>query len=117
MGLGKSAQLIATMLGKPQKDVLSSSYPRAIITQWANEIKKFAPHLSVHLFDGPKRHLKEADIVIAPYSLLSTPEDTPIHTYVCVGSYHTWMKLMKSGINLPSCSRACVVSRQISNGL
>jgi SNF2 family DNA or RNA helicase len=86
MGLGKSAQLIATMLGNPKKSTLIV-VPKSIITQWANEIKKFAPHLSVHLFDGPKRHLKEADIVIAPYSLLSTPEDTPIHT-------HTWDRVI-----------------------
>ena len=86
MGLGKSAQLIATMLGNPKKSTLIV-VPKSIITQWANEIKKFAPQLSVHLFDGPKRHLKEADIVIAPYSLLSTPEDTPIHT-------HTWDRVI-----------------------
>ena len=71
MGLGKSAQLIATMLGNPKKSTLLV-VPKSIITQWANEIKKFAPKLSVHLFDGPKRYLKEADVVITPYSLLST---------------------------------------------
>jgi SNF2 family DNA or RNA helicase len=86
MGLGKSAQLIATMLGNPKKSTLIV-VPKSIITQWANEIRKFAPQLSVHLFDGPKRHLKEADIVIMPYSLLSTPEDTPIHT-------HTWDRII-----------------------
>jgi SNF2 family DNA or RNA helicase len=81
MGLGKSAQLIATMLGNPKKSTLLV-VPKSIITQWANEIKKFAPKLSVHLFDGPKRYLKEADVVIIPYSLLSTIEDTPIHMNV-----------------------------------
>jgi|TARA_B000000477_G_scaffold87821_1_gene74726 SNF2 family DNA or RNA helicase len=81
MGLGKSAQLIATMLGNPKKSTLLV-VPKSIITQWANEIKKFAPKLSVHLFDGPKRYLKEADVVITPYSLLSTIEDTPIHMNV-----------------------------------
>ena len=35
--------------------------------------------MSVHVFDGPDRKLKEADVVIMPYSLLSTHEDTPIH--------------------------------------
>ena len=81
MGLGKSAQLIATMLGNPKKSTLIV-VPKSIITQWANEIRKFAPQLSVHIFDGPKRRLKEADIVIMPYSLLSTPEETPIHRHV-----------------------------------
>ena len=86
MGLGKSAQLIATMLGNPKKSTLIV-VPKSIITQWANEIRKFAPQLSVHLFDGPKRHLKEADIVIMPYSLLSTPEETTIHR-------HTWDRVI-----------------------
>ena len=86
MGLGKSAQLIATMLGNRKKSTLIV-VPKSIITQWANEIGKFAPQLSVHLFDGPKRRLKEVDIVIMPYSLLSTTEDTPIHR-------HTWDRVI-----------------------
>jgi len=86
MGLGKSAQLIATMLGNPKKNTLIV-VPKSIITQWVNEIGKFAPQLSVHVFDGPKRDLKEADIVIMPYSLLSTTEDTPIHR-------HTWDRVI-----------------------
>ena len=90
MGLGKSAQLIATMLGNPKKSTLIV-VPKSIITQWANEIRKFAPQLSVHLFDGPKRHLKEADIVIMPYSLLSTPEETIIHR-------HTWDRVDRKSV-------------------
>jgi len=86
MGLGKTVQMVSTMLGNPQRRTLIV-VPKSIITQWVNEIKKFAPQLSVHLFDGPKRRLKEADIVIMPYSLLSTPEDTPIHT-------HTWDRII-----------------------
>jgi SNF2 family DNA or RNA helicase len=78
MGLGKSIQLIATMLGNPQKNTLIV-VPKSIITQWVGEIKKFAPKMSVHVYDGPKRYLKEADVVIAPYSLLSTNEETPLH--------------------------------------
>ena len=84
MGLGKSAQLIATMLGNPKRRTLVV-VPKSIITQWANEIGKFAPHLSVGVFDGPKRSLTdilEHDVVITPYSLLSTIEETPIHMYV-----------------------------------
>jgi SNF2 family DNA or RNA helicase len=117
MGLGKSAQLIATMLGNPKRRTLIV-VPKSIITQWANEIKKFAPHLSVGVFDGPKRSLTdilEHDVVITPYSLLSTPEDTPIHMYV-------WDRVIldeahEIRTNLQSCSKVCVVSRLISNGL
>jgi|TARA_B110000977_G_scaffold80864_2_gene108216 SNF2 family DNA or RNA helicase len=78
MGLGKTVQLVATILGNPKKSTLIV-VPKSIITQWVNEIGKFAPQLSVHIFDGPKRYLKEADIVIVPYSLLSTNEVTVIH--------------------------------------
>ena len=81
MGLGKTVQMVSTMLGNPKRRTLIV-LPKSIITQWVNEIKKFAPQLSVHVFDGPKRYLKEADIVVAPYSLLSTPEDTPIHIHI-----------------------------------
>src|SRR6056300_1053683 len=78
MGLGKTVQMVSTMLGNPKKRSLII-VPKSIITQWANEITKFAPRLSVGIFDGPKRSLTdilEHDIVITPYSLLSTPEDT-----------------------------------------
>ena len=78
MGLGKTVQLVATILGNPKKSTLIV-VPKSIITQWVNEIEKFAPQLSVHIFDGPKRYLKEADVVIMPYSLLSTNEVTVIH--------------------------------------
>ena len=89
MGLGKSAQLIATMLGNRKKSTLIV-VPKSIITQWANEIGKFAPQLSVGVFDGPKRSLTdilEHDVVISPYSLLSTPEDTPIHRHYMGSGY------------------------------
>jgi len=78
MGLGKTVQMVSTMLGNPQKSTLII-VPKSIITQWVGEIKKFAPQLSVHIFDGPNRNLKEADVVIMPYSLLSTNEMTVIH--------------------------------------
>jgi SNF2 family DNA or RNA helicase len=82
MGLGKSAQLIATMLGNPKKSTLIV-VPKSIITQWANEIKKFAPHIypSTSLMDQRDTSKKRTSSS-QPYSLLSTPEETPIHMYV-----------------------------------
>jgi len=78
MGLGKTVQMVSTMLGNPKKSTLIV-VPKSIITQWVGEIKKFAPQMSVHIFDGPNRTLKEADVVIMPYSLLSTHEETLVH--------------------------------------
>src|SRR6056300_945134 len=66
MGLGKTVQMVSTMLGNPQKSTLII-VPKSIITQWVGEIKKFAPQMKVHVFDGPNRSLKEADVIITPY--------------------------------------------------
>lgn len=76
MGLGKTIQTIATCLGNPQKNTLVV-VPKSIVNQWVEEIGKFAPHLKVTTFDGPKRTddsevLKNYDMVIMPYSMLKS---------------------------------------------
>lgn len=91
MGLGKTVQLIAMMLGNPKKRSLLI-VPKSLITQWVQEIGKFAPGLAVRVYDGPKRELDDAllcdpearSVTIAPYSVLSAkgrkPEaKTPLH--------------------------------------
>jgi len=80
MGLGKTVQLVATMLGNPKPRTLII-VPKSIITQWSEEISKFAPGLRVAVFDGPDRVLdKTADVTLAPYTLLVTKEGTtPLH--------------------------------------
>jgi SNF2 family DNA or RNA helicase len=79
MGLGKSIQLIATMLGNPKPRTLII-VPKSIITQWAEEIKRFAPNLTINIFDGPERKIREADVTLAPYTLLTSKEGTtPLH--------------------------------------
>ena len=83
MGLGKSIQLIATMLGNPKPRTLII-VPKSIITQWSEEIKRFAPNLTINVYDGPDRRIKEADVTLAPYTLLTTkgggPDTkTPLH--------------------------------------
>jgi SNF2 family DNA or RNA helicase len=83
MGLGKSVQLIATILGNPKTRTLLV-VPKSIITQWSEEINKFAPNLTINIFDGPDRRIKEADVTLAPYTLLTTKggkadAKTPLH--------------------------------------
>src|SRR5210317_2329775 len=83
MGLGKTVQLVATMLGNPKPRTLII-VPKSIITQWVEEINRFAPNLTINIFDGPERKMKEADITIAPYTLLTTKGggadvNTPLH--------------------------------------
>lgn len=83
MGLGKSVQLIATMLGNPKPRTLLI-VPKSIVTQWVEEINRFAPNMTVNVFDGPDRKLAPADVTIAPYTVVTvkggTPDDTtPLH--------------------------------------
>ena len=91
MGLGKTVQLISTILGNPKQRTLIV-VPKSIITQWVEEIRRFAPTLHVRVFDGPKRDLDyelltspgKCSVTIAPYTLLSVhggDEDarTPLH--------------------------------------
>ena len=74
MGLGKTVQLIATMLANPKPRTLII-VPKSIVGQWCAEVAKFAPSLKTHAFDGAKRHLPAEgswpDIVVAPYSVLA----------------------------------------------
>ena len=82
-GLGKTIQLIATMLGNPKPRTLIV-VPKSIITQWAEEINRFAPNLTINIFDGPDRRIKEADVTLAPYTLLTVKgakvdTKTPLH--------------------------------------
>lgn len=74
MGVGKTIQIIATMLRNPKPHTLIV-VPKTIVTQWSTEISKFAPGLSTHVYDGPDRttnieDLKKVDVVICPYSLV-----------------------------------------------
>ena len=91
MGLGKTVQLISTILGNPKQRTLIV-VPKSIITQWVEEIKRFAPTIEVRVFDGPKRDLDwellttpgKCSVTIAPYTLLTVhggKEDarTPLH--------------------------------------
>ena len=83
MGLGKTVQLVAAMLGNPKPRTLII-LPKSIITQWAEEINRFAPNLTINIYDGPERKMKEADVTIAPYTLLTTKggkadAKTPLH--------------------------------------
>ena len=81
MGLGKTVQLISTILGNPRNHTLII-VPKSIITQWRDEFSKFAPQVSVHIYDGPDRTIDEhAEVTIAPYTLLSDRKThmTPLH--------------------------------------
>lgn len=74
MGLGKTIQIISTILDNPKPRTLIV-VPKSIVTQWSTEIAKFAPGLSVLVYDGPDRtrdvqSMNVVDVVICPYSML-----------------------------------------------
>jgi SNF2 family DNA or RNA helicase len=76
MGLGKTVQMLATMCVNPVRTLII--VPKSIVSQWRDEIMRFAPHFTVNVFDGPKRVVTDADITIAPYSVLPTRVGQPI---------------------------------------
>lgn len=83
MGLGKTVQLAETF----RRNRLAATLvivPKSIVSQWRSELSRFAPDLSVHVFDGPKRIWStDKDIVLMPYSLI---EDIP--------TTHTWNRIV-----------------------
>ena len=82
MGLGKTAQLV-TVIKRNKTGPTLVVVPKSIVTQWKNEIHKFAPELSVFVYDGIKRtrdasEFERHDVTVCPYSLL-TEEDPLVH--------------------------------------
>lgn len=82
MGLGKTVQIVTTVLGNPKENTLVV-VPKSIVTQWCDEVKRFAPSLRVYVYDGPTRTtdpevIAEHHIVISAYSGLRQT-DTVLH--------------------------------------
>lgn len=80
MGLGKTAQLV-TLIKRNKTRPTLVVVPKSIVTQWKKEIQKFAPDLTVFVYDGIKRtkcveDLSFCDVTVCPYSLLT--EDDPL---------------------------------------
>jgi SNF2 family DNA or RNA helicase len=69
MGLGKTVQL-AELFRQNRLGATLVIVPKSIVGQWRTELTRFAPELSVHVFDGPKRAWKTTDVVLMPYSLI-----------------------------------------------
>jgi SNF2 family DNA or RNA helicase len=65
MGLGKTIQLIATILANPCGQTLVV-VPKSVTEQWMTEVERFAPSLSVSIYNGRSM---DTDIVIATYGM------------------------------------------------
>ncbi len=79
MGLGKTIQVLALLLLEKQRGHLDKPslvvVPTSLIFNWAHEIKRFAPDLTVTTWHGPDRFRGQAkltgvDIVLTNYALV-----------------------------------------------
>lgn len=80
MGLGKTLQVIAVLLAAKKEGKQGTSLvvcPASLVYNWENEIKHFAPSLSVKVIAGgvvsrneQLANLTETDVVISSYDLL-----------------------------------------------
>ena len=66
MGLGKTLQALCALRGRTL--VVA---PRSVVHNWAAEIKRFRPNLTVATYHGPKRAIDPAiDITLTTYAIL-----------------------------------------------
>ncbi len=66
MGLGKTVQLLSALRGR-----VLVVCPKSVLYNWAAEIARFRPGLSVCRFDGPNRKLDpQADVTLTTYAVL-----------------------------------------------
>lgn len=81
MGLGKTLQVISALLRMKQDGALTPEkkalviVPTTLLTNWSNEIRKFAPSLCYALYHGPERsweRLNGAEVVLTTYGILRT---------------------------------------------
>jgi superfamily II DNA or RNA helicase len=71
MGLGKTLQALCVVDGRTLVVC-----PRSVVHNWADEIRKFRPGLSVNVFHGPGRSLTDARVTLTTYALLRMDIDT-----------------------------------------
>ena len=71
MGLGKTLQTLCAIQGRTLVVC-----PRSVVFNWADEIAKFRPGLTLSIYHGPRRSLdRAADIVITTYAVLRLDEE------------------------------------------
>lgn len=75
MGLGKTLQVISLLLKFKEEGKLDAAQalvvvPTSLMTNWINELRKFAPLLQPCLYHGAKRRLDHtADVIITTYGI------------------------------------------------
>jgi SNF2 family DNA or RNA helicase len=133
MGLGKTAQTIAHIaiehedgrLDRPALIVV----PTSLVTNWTDELTKFAPHLRVTVLHGLDRHAKRNDlggihVVITTYTVLARDieemRDLPWHIVVLDEAQvikSPDAKATKAVCQLDTRHRVCLSGTPIENNL
>ena len=77
MGLGKTIQILSAILYFKEHNQFDSEstliiVPPTLISNWENEIKKFTPQLTYHIYHGSNRTfpLEEYDIILTSYGVV-----------------------------------------------
>ncbi|MGM0649437.1 MAG: SNF2-related protein [Bacteroidota bacterium] len=77
MGLGKTIQVISAILKFKAENKLTKNkgliiVPTTLITNWTEEIAKFAPDLKAGIYHGPARKLElnDIDVIITTYGII-----------------------------------------------
>ncbi len=93
MGLGKTVQVLSAILYYKENNLLENEstliiVPPTLISNWENEIKKFAPDLTYFIYHGSNRTfpLEEYDIILTSYGVVRLDLDMFIDKiwFVCV---------------------------------
>jgi len=117
MGLGKTLQVITTLLKFKEEGLLHKKpalviVPTTLLTNWVNEIKKFAPELRCLLFHGGGRkfELDDVDVVITTYGIARTDNEK-----LCKQHWHVMVVDEAQNIKNPEIAQTKSVKKIRSN--
>lgn len=82
MGLGKTLQVITTLQKFKEEGALKKApsliiVPTTLLSNWKNEIQRFAPSLTATIFHGTGRNavFKDSDVIITTYGIARTENE------------------------------------------
>ena len=82
MGLGKTIQVLSAILHLKETKFMENEtsliiVPTTLISNWENEIKKFAPTLTYHIYHGLDREMPDCmpDIILTSYAIVRNDLD------------------------------------------